>query len=124
MRVRDPRALQERVEPVHDLREAPLTQAEAQAVLDNIEGHDPELVGEAMKVLGIAQDTADDIVDWVQWYRSMLQLGVFIIIVEGVAFAVMVWKHAYFSLPVIPYTMALVGFILGKMHERKKYGGR
>lgn len=102
-----------------------MTEDQAQAILDDLEHNDQASIDEAMRVLDIAQDPQErevfDALAWqLEWFRAMFKLGIAIIVVEGIAFAIMTANHAYYALPIIPWTMATMGFIVGKGHERRK----
>lgn len=96
-----------------------MTEDEAQTVLDDLDAHDVEEIEEAMRVLNVAQEQ-QELFDWVQWYRTMFHLGILMVLVEGLLFAVMAWQHAYVFMPVIVWAPCIGAFMCGRMYERRK----
>jgi hypothetical protein len=97
-----------------------MNEDEAEAILDDIESASPEELHDALIVAGIEESPAEEIVDLVAMARSMMHLGVLIIVVEGLVFAVMAWSHQYVMMPTIVWSVAVVAFLCGRNYEKGK----
>lgn len=56
--------------------------------------------------------------------RSMFRLWIAIVVVESVAFAVLVYEHAWQPTAMIPFTIGFMSFFQGRSYERWRRRGK
>lgn len=95
-----------------------MTPEEAQAVLDDL-ASTPEQIEAAMDALELEDE--DDFDIWLfGFYRSMFRMWLLLLVVEGIAFGVMVATGNYMSAPVIVWSVGIASFMTGRTYERRK----